>query len=60
VDDYHKQMKIVMIKANVVKDKEAIMTRFLNCLNREITNMVELQHYIELEDMVHMTTKIER
>jgi hypothetical protein len=53
-------MKIVMIKANVVKDKEAIMTRFLNCLNREITNMVELQHYIELEDMVHMTTKIER
>jgi len=30
------------------------MARFLNGLNKEIANVVELQHYIELEDMVHM------
>ena len=36
------------------------MARFLNVLNRDITNVVELQHYVELEDVVHMATKVER
>ena len=35
------------------------MARFLVGLNLEIANAVELQHYVELEDMVHMATKIE-
>jgi len=37
-----------MIRANVIKDKEAIMARFLNVLNKEIANVVELHHYIDL------------
>ncbi|KAL6350802.1 hypothetical protein AAG906_031388 [Vitis piasezkii] len=40
--------------------REATMARFLNGLNRDIVNMVELQHYVELEDMVHMAIKVER
>ena len=32
--------------------------RFLAGLNREIQNVVELQHYVELEDIVHMAIKI--
>jgi len=47
-----------MIQKNMEKDKEAIMTRFLNGLNREITNIVKLYHYIELKDMVHMAMKV--
>ena len=35
------------------------MARFLAGLNREIQNVVELQHCVELEDMVHMAIKIE-
>jgi hypothetical protein len=35
------------------------MARFLNELNWDITNVVELQHYMELEDMVHMAMKVE-
>jgi FtsP/CotA-like multicopper oxidase with cupredoxin domain len=35
------------------------MARFLNGLNRDIANVVELQHCIELEDM-HMAMKVER
>jgi hypothetical protein len=54
VKDYHKEMKKTMIRDNVVDDREATMTTFLKSLNREITNVVELQYYIELEDMVHM------
>jgi hypothetical protein len=53
-------MEIVMIRANFVEDREATMTRFLNGLNRDIAIVVELQHYMELEDMIHMTTKVER
>jgi hypothetical protein len=49
-----------MIRANVVEDREAIMARFLNGLNQDIANVVKLQHYVELEDMVHMTMKVER
>jgi hypothetical protein len=57
VDEYHKEMEIAMIRANIVEDREATMARFLNGLNRDIANVVELQHYVELEDMVHMATK---
>ncbi|RVW44855.1 hypothetical protein CK203_087056 [Vitis vinifera] len=55
-----KEMKIAMIRANVEEDREATMTRFPNGLNRDIANVVELQHYVELEDMVHMAIKVER
>ena len=30
------------------------MARFQSGLNHEIAGVVELQHYVELEDMVHM------
>lgn len=49
-----------MIRANVVENKETILTRFLNGQNSEITSMVELQYYIKIEDLVYMTTKIEK
>jgi hypothetical protein len=60
VDDYYKEMEITMIRANMEGDREATMVRFLNGLNRDITNMVELQHYVALEDMVHMAIKVEQ
>ena len=49
-----------MIRVNIVEDSEAILTRFLNCLNKEIANMFGLQHYVELEDMIHMALKIKK
>jgi septum formation topological specificity factor MinE len=51
-------MKNAMIQANVIEDREAILARFLNELNKDIANVVEL--HVELEDMVHMATKVER
>jgi hypothetical protein len=59
VDDYYKEMEIPMIRTNMEEDREAIMARFLNELNRDIANVVELQHYVELEDMVHIAIKVE-
>jgi hypothetical protein len=56
----YKEIEIAMIRAYVEKDREATMARFLNGLNRDIANVVELQHYVELEYMVHMAMKVER
>jgi len=60
VENYHKKIDIVIIRANIVNDIEATMTRFLNELNREIINVAELQHYVEFKNMIHMITKIKR
>ena len=54
------KIDIVIIRANILNDIKATITRFLNVLNREIINVVELQHYVELKNMIHMVTKIER
>ena len=35
------------------------MAHFLSGLNRKIANLIELHHYVDLEDMVHMAIKIE-
>ncbi|XP_031398471.1 uncharacterized protein LOC116209047 [Punica granatum] len=60
VEEYHKEMEIAMIRANVEEDRGATMARFISGLNREIANIVELHHYVELEELVHMAMKVER
>jgi polyribonucleotide nucleotidyltransferase len=54
-----KEMEVAMIRANVEEDREATMARFLHSLNREIADIVELKHYVELMDMVHQAIKVE-
>ncbi|KAL4346499.1 hypothetical protein GQ457_17G008620 [Hibiscus cannabinus] len=60
VEDYFKEMEMAMMCANIVEDREAMMARFLNGLNTDIANVVELQHYVELDEMVHVEIKVER
>ena len=36
------------------------MARFLNGLNHDIANIIELQHYVKMEDLLHMAIKVER
>ena len=60
VEDYYTEMEVAMIRANVVEDREATMVRFLGGLNREIANVVELHHYVDLDEMLHMAIKVER
>ena len=43
-----------------MKDKKSTITRFLNLLNCHITNIMELQHYVELEDIMYMAIKVEQ
>ena len=57
-EKYYKEMEVAMARVDIEEDREATMARILVGLNREIQNVVELQHYMELEDMVHMAIKI--
>lgn len=54
IEDCHKVMETAIIRANVVEDREATLAQFIVGLNRDITNVLELQNYFKLDDMVHM------
>lgn len=54
MEEYHKEKEIVMIQANIEEDKVATMTCFICGLIPEIANVVELQLYVEVQDVVHM------
>ena len=49
-----------MIRDNVEEDREATMARFLNGLNNGIANIVELYHYLEMEELLPIAIKVER
>ena len=55
-----KEMEIAMISADVKEDREGTIAIILHGLNRYTANVVELQHYVEIEDMVHMAMNVEK
>jgi len=59
VEEYQKELEVVMITANVNEDEKVTMSRFLNGLNRDIANVVALQSYFDLEELVHLAIKVE-
>ena len=60
VEEYHQAMEIAMTRANIDEDRKATMARFLHGLNRNIADLVELHHYVDIDDMLHMAIKIEK
>jgi hypothetical protein len=60
IEEYQKDLEIAMIRASVVKEEEVKMFRFFRGLNREITNMVELQPYMDLDELAHLATKVDK
>ena len=59
VEDYYKEMEMLMIRLSMNEEREATMARFLGGLNHEIANQLELQQYVELEEMLHVAIKLE-
>ncbi|KAF8049727.1 hypothetical protein N665_2132s0001 [Sinapis alba] len=60
VEEYFQEMELLMLRANVSEDSEATMARFLGGLNREIQDRVEMQHYLEIEEMLHKAILVEQ
>jgi cysteinyl-tRNA synthetase len=60
VEEYYKEMEKAMIRANVHKDEEQTIARFMAGLHRNIQRIVEFQPYRRLINLVHQATKAER
>ena len=60
MDDYYKEMEMIMTRADIEEDVETTMARFLAGLNKEIADRVDLQQYGDLEEMVHIAVKVEK
>ena len=54
VDDYYKGMEISLIRVQIEVSQEATMAWFLHGLNRDIQDIVELRHYVSLEDLIQI------
>ena len=48
---------MLMTRVDLEEDREATMARFIGGLNKEIADRVELQHYMELKELVHLAIK---
>ncbi|RDX85605.1 hypothetical protein CR513_33175, partial [Mucuna pruriens] len=59
IEDYHKDMKVALTRANMLESNESTMTCFLHELNRDILEIVELYYYAALDDLVHHAIKVE-
>ncbi|XP_027156737.1 uncharacterized protein LOC113757826 [Coffea eugenioides] len=60
VEDYYKEMEMAIMKADLREDGEATMARFLHGLRPEIAEVVELQHYLDMNEMLEKAVTIER
>jgi hypothetical protein len=60
VYDYYKETEDANIRANMEKDNEVTMARFLHGLDNDISNIVVLHHYVGIDDLVHQTIKVEQ
>ena len=52
-------MEMALVRANIEEETEDIMTHFLSGLNPDIRD-VELQEYVELDDLLHKAVQIEQ
>ncbi|RDX93553.1 hypothetical protein CR513_24171, partial [Mucuna pruriens] len=53
-------MEIAMTRANVEENHDVTMARFIGGLKKEIADLVELHHYMEIEDLLYKAIQVER
>ncbi|XP_052172190.1 uncharacterized protein LOC127788118 [Diospyros lotus] len=60
VEDYVKEFEMLMMRCELQELQEQTIARFIGGLNREIANIVELQPFVFLEDIIKLAIKVER
>ena len=51
VGEYYKELEMLMMQAHIEEDEEVTMDRFLSSLSNDIRDIVELQDFVEMEDL---------
>ncbi|RDX82570.1 hypothetical protein CR513_36618, partial [Mucuna pruriens] len=57
IEEYHKEMEMNLVQAQIRESEEATMAWFLYDLNRELKDVVEFQQYKNLHELVHQAIK---
>nr|XP_027074619.1 uncharacterized protein LOC113698868 [Coffea arabica] len=60
VKDYDKEIEMAMMRANIQENGEVTMARFLKGLNPDLQEALELQHYVDIHDLLELAIKVER
>jgi hypothetical protein len=60
VDEYYKEMELLLVRAEIREDPESKMARFLGGLNEEIASFVEMFPYRTLPDLIDQAKHTER
>ena len=60
VEEYFKETDVLMIQAKIEEDGEVTMARFLNGLTNDIRDIVELQEFVEMDDLIHKAIQVEQ
>jgi hypothetical protein len=57
VDEYYKEMELLMIRIGTKEEPEATMSRFFNGLNLDVQDRVEMVTYYDIQDLVHQAQR---
>jgi len=60
VEEYYKEMEMALVRANIEEETKDTMAHFLNGLNPDIRDVVELQKYVEWDDLLHKAVRVEQ
>jgi hypothetical protein len=60
VDEYYKEMELLLVRAEIREDPESKMARFLGGFNEDIAGFVEMFPYHTLQDLVDQSKRTER
>ena len=60
VEEYVKEFELLLIRCELMEPQEQTIARFLGGLRKDIANVVELQPYIFLEEVIKLATRVER
>jgi len=60
MEEYVKEFELLLIRCELMEPQEQTIARFLGGLRKDITNVVELQPYIFLEEVINLATRVER
>jgi len=60
VDEYYKEMELLLVWTGIREDPESKMARFLGGLSEEIAGFVEMFSYHTLQDLVDQAMRTER
>ena len=60
VEEYYKDMEMIMLRADLKELEEQTMARFVRGLNYPIRKIVDFQPYKNMTELLHQATKAER